>query len=513
MTTFSRPGAYIQEAIAQQDIVQNVSSDAIAAIVGYLTKGPTTPTLISTWSEFTKYFGGLDYTLPTSVAAYQFFANGGRNVYIRRATQSGATAATITLKDAASSGNDTLTVTAKSTGTWANGSTTSGLWVEALAQGTSRFSLVVYGAPVSPGADSRSNILEQFTDLSVNSTDARYAQAVINATSSYITVTDLTTSSLRPYASGSIVALATGSDGSGGVTAAILGDIYVDFDNIDAPLIFNIPDAAYFTSTNWAVAYNALLVYADRRGDAFVVVDPIADQTVANVLTQTGTLTTSSNVNGAVYYPWLTIPDTTKSVRGVTATVPPGGAILGQYQATDASAGVFKAPAGYTNRIALAVGVQKRLTNSELDSLNSSVPAVNAIRVIPGTGIVVMGARTIANTSPNNYVNVRRNLIHIGKNLTQLSQFAVFENNDAFLWSRINTVLSNFLFHHWNQGGLRGSYPSQAFYVKCDETTTTAADIAAGRVNIQVGVALQYPAEFVVITIGQIAGNASVTQA
>ena len=46
-------------------------------------------------------------------------------------------------------------------------------------------------------------------------------------------------------------------------------------------------------------------------------------------------------------------------------------------------------------------------------------------------------------------------------------------------------------------------------YVKCDSTTTSEADIINGRVNIEVGVALEYPAEFVVIKVGQITGNAT----
>ena len=43
--------------------------------------------------------------------------------------------------------------------------------------------------------------------------------------------------------------------------------------------------------------------------------------------------------------------------------------------------------------------------------------------------------------------------------------------------------------------------------MKCDATTTTAADQANGIVNIVVAVALLKPAEFVVIKIAQIAGQ------
>ena len=120
-----------------------------------------------------------------------------------------------------------------------------------------------------------------------------------------------------------------------------------------------------------------------------------------------------------------------------------------------------------------------------------------------------MGGRTLDNTPNNRYINVRRSLQYITTQLTDLSAFAVFENNDTFLWRRLDTVLNNFLLGYWSEGGLRGNSQNQAFFVKVDETTTSFADMQAGRVNIEVGVALEYPAEFVVIKLGQLTGNAS----
>jgi phage tail sheath protein FI len=100
-------------------------------------------------------------------------------------------------------------------------------------------------------------------------------------------------------------------------------------------------------------------------------------------------------------------------------------------------------------------------------------------------------------------------MIYLKKELTDRSSFAVFENNSEILWNQIRTSLSNFLRNYWSQGGLRGQTPEQAFYVRCDASNNTATDILAGRVNIEVGVAVEYPAEFIVISIGQITGNAS----
>lgn len=183
--------------------------------------------------------------------------------------------------------------------------------------------------------------------------------------------------------------------------------------------------------------------------------------------------------------------------------------MVGQYLATDASRGVFKTPAGLGNKIALAVATERQLTNAELDTLNSSTSPINVIRQVPGAGIVVMGGRTLDNTPGNRYINVRRSMIYIKKEITDLSGFAVFENNDSRLWAQLRTTLNVFLRSYWQQGGLRGSSPDQAFFVRCDASNNSTADIQNGRVNIEIGVALEYPAEFVVIKLGQLTGNAT----
>jgi phage tail sheath protein FI len=144
------------------------------------------------------------------------------------------------------------------------------------------------------------------------------------------------------------------------------------------------------------------------------------------------------------------------------------------------------------------------LTSANLDALNSNQYPVNAIRSIPGAGVVVYGARTLQQDgTANKYVAMRRSLNYLRKRLTDLTQFAVFENNNEVLWKQIRTVLGVFLNEYRNQGGLRGANPADAYFVKCDAENNIAQDIANGEVNIEVGVALEYPAEFVVITLSQ----------
>lgn len=59
----------------------------------------------------------------------------------------------------------------------------------------------------------------------------------------------------------------------------------------------------------------------------------------------------------------------------------------------------------------------------------------------------------------------------------------------------------------FRQHAFQGDTPSKAFLVKCDEQTTTQADIDNGIVNIVVGFAPLKPAEFVIVKISQLAGQ------
>jgi len=59
----------------------------------------------------------------------------------------------------------------------------------------------------------------------------------------------------------------------------------------------------------------------------------------------------------------------------------------------------------------------------------------------------------------------------------------------------------------FRQGAFQGSSARDAYFVRCDASTTTQNDINLGIVNILVGFAPLKPAEFVVIKLQQIAGQ------
>ena len=498
MASYLRPGVYVEESLTPIAPIVGANSTSVAAFLGANARGPLTPTLVTSWSEYVNKYGswGSDNTL--ALAVFLYFANGGSSAYVQRVVKATYASATRTLQDRAVSPANTLVLTAANPGVWGNGINVT---VQDSPGATGFFDLIVYSGGTSAG-----DKVETFPNLSMTSTNSRYAINIINSQSSYLIATDSGSTATGVTRNPSTVtnqSLASGADGATPSAAEVAAGV-TGFDSVLNSLILNAPGVTA------SAAVNVLLAYAAARTDVFVVVDPIND-TVAAQLTLAAAYTATSY--GAVYYPPITINDPTNSSPGtVIAAANPGGAIVGKYAATDKSRGVFKAPAGLGVRIAGAVSVPS-LTNANLDSLNSAVAPVNAIRFIPGSGIVIMGARTLQPGYASMYVPVRRSLIYLEKALVDLTQFAIFEPNDTVLYRSISATVTSFLTNFWSEGGLRGTTPEQAFFVLCDSTNNTLATVESGQVNIQVGVALQRPAEFVVINIGQFDGGATVTVA
>ena len=140
--------------------------------------------------------------------------------------------------------------------------------------------------------------------------------------------------------------------------------------------------------------------------------------------------------------------------------------------------------------------------------------ALNAIRVFP-SGVVSWGARTMDgfDNSGNDdfkYIPVRRFTLFIEESLVRGLKFAVFEPNDEPLWAQIRLAVGAFMNNLFRQGAFAGRTTRDAYFVKVDSETTTQNDINLGIVNVVVGFAPLKPAEFVVITIKQKAGQVQV---
>jgi len=118
---------------------------------------------------------------------------------------------------------------------------------------------------------------------------------------------------------------------------------------------------------------------------------------------------------------------------------------------------------------------------------------------------VVWGARTMRGASvladDFAYVPVRRLFLHVENWVIANTKWAAFAPNDAQLWSMLTQQVATFMTGLWRQGAFFGTKASEAFFVRCDSSTTTPDDIKNGRANIQIGFAPIRPAEFVVAAI------------
>jgi phage tail sheath protein FI len=211
--------------------------------------------------------------------------------------------------------------------------------------------------------------------------------------------------------------------------------------------------------------------------------------------------------HAAFYWPRVRVnPD------GTSRFIAPTGSIAGIMARIDNARGVWKAPAGLDADVRGVLGVRVPMSDPENGRINPQ--AVNAVRVFPN-GIISWGARTMdgfdnSGNDDYKYVPVRRLALFLEESLVRGLKFAVFEPNDEPLWAQIRTAVGAFLNTLFRQGAFQGRTPRDAYFVKVDSETTTQNDINLGIVNVVVGFAPLKPAEFVVITIQQKAGQVQV---
>jgi hypothetical protein len=489
MSTPRAPGVYVNEV----DVAGPISGvgTSTAAFLGVAGSGPIAdPTLITNLTAFTETFGGAGQPDAASADLVHgvrgFFENGGTVAYVTRLGLTRARAsAQLTGGDPA---KPVLTVTAIRAGVTGNA-----ISVEVQRPDDAddpHFTLVVRGPA--------ENQAETFADLSMDPSDIAFAGSALEGAP--VTVAVLHPDDRTPPAKTTkAVPLAGGRDDTPEETEAAWSEALDALAKVDEVSLVCAPG---FT----APAVHAKLVeHCERTGDRFAILDASRDadpQTVA-----TGSRPRSSGGYGALYYPWLTIPDPTR--RDGTLPVPPSGHVAGVIARVDTERGVHKAPAN--EAINGVLGVNRVVDDGEHGVLNDA--GVNVLRVFPGRSRpVVWGARTIADRTEWQYVNVRRLFLFVEESIQQGIRWAVFEPNDRTLWKQLDRTITEFLTRVWSSGALFGATAAEAFYVKIDEENNLPADRESGVVTVEIGIAPVRPAEFVIVRIGVWAGGGQVQE-
>lgn len=344
------------------------------------------------------------------------------------------------------------------------------------------------------------------------------------------------------------------------ISSEQLNNGLVALETEDEPTLIVFPDAGGLEQTNHGSLYASALAQCNKLQDRFTIVDTRTDD--ANAVKNLRTAIGTENLKyGASYYPWLvtslsykrginynnatisfnspgsgsvlkgdlqTLLDSIKTpdpdpksneaklakiltdafikqidveIAKLRVVLPPSGAIAGVYATVDRTSGVWKAPANIG--LNSVIGPTVKITNDIQDGMNvdTSGKSVNAIRSFFGKGTLVWGARTLdGNDNEWRYINVRRFFNMVEESVKKSTSWAVFEPNNANTWVRISGTIQNYLTGLWRLGALAGSKPNQAFYVNVGlGTTMTTQDILDGKMNIEIGMAVSRPAEFIIL--------------
>lgn len=535
MPEYLSPGVYVEEIPSGPVPIQGVSTST-AGFVGLTERGPVQPRLVTGWGDYVSWFGGLvdptDSFLPWAVKG--FFDNGGQRMFVARVIRNDAT--TGVLDHPTADPAQSLLITAQAAGGWGDR-----IFVR-ITVGTNfdpanppprppiTVTLLYYAImPPMPLVDPLDNaniananrreptVVEQFENVGWHPDESDFFIDYINARSKLVDIawSDNTVAPSRPNdlafaqlstTQGTDGAAALGAGDFTGNVAAPAGtrNGLAGLADIDEISILGAPDHVNAT---------ALPNIADRdnlRNQVINQCEILKDRfAVISVASGQGNLAAlrppRDSSYAAFYAPWIRVFDPRTSG---THLVPPIGHMAGIYARVDVERGVHKAPANEVVRgmVTSNINATRRpleftFGKPEQDILNPR--SVNVIRDFRADrrGIRVYGGRTMSSDATWRYVNVRRLLLYIEESIDEGTQWVVFEPNDEPLWARVRQSVRNFLLLTWRSGALQGQKEEEAFFVKCDRTTMTQADIDAGRLICHIGVAPVKPAEFVIFRI------------
>jgi uncharacterized protein len=526
-----------------------------AAIIGPTVKGPVEiPIVVTSYSDYKNRFGGSlvsgsdTYSYLTSIAAYNYFNNGGNSLLVARIVTGSYTPATSTTIpnyiNATSSSFALETISEgvimnnsgalNADGSLISGSLDNVRWeITNSNTGSGTFNVII-----RQGND-RTNkkvVLESFTNVNLDPNSPRFISSVIgdqiisyNPTenqiditsgsfpnnSRYVRVKNVTPTPNYLDNSGVAVSAYTASipqNGSGsfsGATGDVKGgaNFYENINNTNTQGLtsgnytnmvnlfsnkddysFNIlltPGLLNSAATHTGVI-SSIITNTQLRGDNIYVVDMVGyDGTLAEVVTQAQT---RDNSYAATYWPWLRIQD---PETGKRVWVPASTMIGGVYAHTDKVAAPWFAPAGI-NRGGLGsvIRAKNKLSQSNRDELYAN--NINPIATFPRKGIVVFGQKTLQkDASALDRVNVRRLLIELKSFIGQTADTLVFEQNSITTRNKFLATVNPYLENIKQKQGL------YAFKVIMDDSLNTPDVIDRNQLVGQIYIQPTRTAEFI----------------
>ena len=549
--TLISPGVLARE--NDQSFITSQPVTVGAAIIGPTVKGPVeVPTVITSYSQYQNTFGSTFtsasnvYTYFTSIAAYNYFNNGGETLLVARVVSGSYSSAISPASGSNTSGSvvfETLSEgvmmnsssSLSSNGALASGSIDNIRWQIV----NSNTSSGTFDLLVRRGDDTGNTpiVLETWTNLSLDPMTTNYVAKVIgdqtynyasSGTSYYLEITGsypVKSKYLRVKSvpsptpgyfdnSGSPKAQYTTSiplNGSGsfsGATGDIMGNAQYYNTITDGNRSQGIPSGSYTNMINLLsntddYKFNLLLTpglfdslqpsqvtsiisNTQNRGDNLFVLDLVPyNSQVATVVNQAASRNTSY---AASYWPWVQVLDPDS---GQQVWVPASTVLGGVYAFNDSVAEPWFAPAGI-NRGGLGqvIRAERKLAQSDRDTLYSG--KVNPIATFPGQGTVVYGQKTLqTKASALDRVNVRRLLISLKSYISQVANNLVFEQNSVATRNSFLAQVNPYLESVQQRQGL------YAFKVVMDESNNTADVVDRNEMVGQIYIQPTKTAEFI----------------
>jgi len=522
-----------------------------AAIIGPTVKGPVElPTVVTSYSEYVNTFGDVltsgsnTYSYFTSIAAYNYFLNGGETLLVSRVVSGTYSEATSSAINASGS------ITAFVLETISEGVIMNSTGPEdssgALASGSKdniRWQIVnpntssgTFNLLIRRGDDNTNSpvVLETWTNLSLDPLAPNFVSKVIgdykynyNSTniqievsgsypnaSKYVRVKSVNlltpnyfdnngiakpqyTSSIPLAASGTFGA-ATGDVKAGANfyeainssnTQGLVGANYENMIN----LLSNQDDYrfnALFTpglyNSDYTSQVSSIIANTQNRGDNIFVLDLVPYG--SSVTTAIGQAATRDTSYAAAYWPWCQIQD---PATGKNVWVPASTMIAGVYAYNDRVAEPWFAPAGINRGgLSTVIRAEQKLSQTNRDTLYQG--KVNPIATFPGTGTVVYGQKTLqTRSSALDRVNVRRLLIQLKSQISQIANNLVFEQNTIATRNQFLSQVNPYLESVQQRQGL------YAFKVVMDDTNNTPDVIDRNQLIGQIYLQPTKTAEFI----------------
>jgi phage tail sheath protein FI len=555
--TLISPGVLARENDQSQITSQPVTVGA--ALIGPSVKGPVEiPTIVTSYSQYQNTFGttflsgsGV-YTYFTSIAAYNYFNNGGQSLLVSRVVSGSYTPAVSTAISSSTlaSSQPAFVLETLSKGAIMNSSGSldaSGALVSGSVDNirwqvvNSNTSSGTFDLLIRQGNDNTQTpiVLETWTNLSLDPTVGNFISAVIgdtvqnySSTLNQITISGSYTNQSR-YVRVQSVNNATPFyfDNNGNAKNAFTSSLPINASGSFAGALGNMETTAgnkYYSEilagvsnsqgligANYTNMVNLLANQDDYRFNVLLTPGLIDSgsfsSTVTSIISNTqnrgdsiyvvdqnpynstvgNAVTAAATRNtsyAATYWPWVQTVDPDSGAR---VFVPASTMIGGVYAFNDSVSEPWFAPAGI-NRGGLSnvIRAEQKLPQSSRDTLYSG--NVNPIATFPGTGVVVYGQKTLQKqASALDRVNVRRLLIALKSYISQVANNLVFEQNTIATRNQFLSQVNPFLESVQQRQGL------YAFKVIMDDSNNTADVIDRNQLVGQIYIQPTKTAEFI----------------